>query len=152
MQNSNPVASQFRADPKPKITSPRPKENANDPFSPSFKRLLQAQGGNLRKVNDAIANGGRATPPTPSSQPLHEGCVIEHQRFGIGTVIKVEGSGDENQSNSVIPERGNQAIAPQVCSIYHCQLTNSQHHIFHSHFILAIAANPFAYSRKPFWL
>ena len=98
MQNSNPVASQFRADPKPKITSPRPKENANDPFSPSFKRLLQAQGGNLRKVNDAIANGGRATPPTPSSQPLHEGCVIEHQRFGIGTVIKVEGSGDETKA------------------------------------------------------
>lgn len=98
MQNSNPVASQFRADPKPKITASRPKETANDPLSPSFKRLLAAQGGNLRKVNDAIINGGRASSPTPSSQALHEGNVIEHQRFGIGTVIKIEGSGDETKA------------------------------------------------------
>ncbi|MBQ6063804.1 MAG: UvrD-helicase domain-containing protein [Prevotella sp.] len=98
MQNSNPVASQFRAAPKPKVTAPRPKEAAIDPFSPSFKRLLQAQGGNIRKVNDAVTNGGRASSPTPSSQPLHEGNVIEHQRFGIGTVIKVEGSGDETKA------------------------------------------------------
>ena len=32
---------------------------------------------------------------TPSSsQGLHEGNVIEHERFGIGNVLSVEGSGD----------------------------------------------------------
>ena len=98
MQNSNPVASQFRADPKPKITTPRRSEVAIDPLSPSFKQRLAVQGGNLKKVNDAIANGGRTIAPTPSSQPLHEGSVIEHQRFGVGTVTKLEGSGDETKA------------------------------------------------------
>ena len=98
MQNSNPVASQFRADPKPKITTPRRSEVAIDPLSPSFKQRLAVQGGNLKKVNDAIANGGRTIAPTPSSQPLHEGSIIEHQRFGVGTVTKLEGSGDETKA------------------------------------------------------
>jgi DNA helicase-2/ATP-dependent DNA helicase PcrA len=31
---------------------------------------------------------------------LHEGSVIEHQRFGVGTVIKIEGTG-ENQKATV---------------------------------------------------
>ena len=98
MQNSNPVASQFRADPKPKITTPRRSEVAIDPLSPSFKQRLAVQGGNLKKVNDAIAHGGRTIAPTPSSQPLHEGSIIEHQRFGVGTVTKLEGSGDETKA------------------------------------------------------
>jgi DNA helicase-2/ATP-dependent DNA helicase PcrA len=51
-----------------------------------------------------MTNGGRApgdstpvAPATPSDGAkgaLHEGCVIEHQRFGIGTVVKIEGAGE----------------------------------------------------------
>ena len=33
-----------------------------------------------------------------SSSALHEGSVIEHQRFGIGTVVKLEGSGDNEKA------------------------------------------------------
>ena len=102
MQNSRPVASQFMADEKPKITSPRQPEHAVDPLSESFKRQISSAGGNLRRVSDALRNGGRANPvpqgggqPSSSSAaPLHEGNVIEHQRFGVGTVVKVEGTGE----------------------------------------------------------
>lgn len=103
MQNSRPVASQFRADAKPKITAPRRAETAVDPFSASFKRRLQQAGGNLRKVSEAVSHGGRTlSDATPAAQAdaLQEGSVIEHQRFGVGTVLKIEGSG-ENQKITV---------------------------------------------------
>ena len=29
---------------------------------------------------------------------LHEGCVIEHQRFGRGTIVKVEGTGENTKA------------------------------------------------------
>ncbi len=104
MQNSNPVASQFKADLKPKVTSPRQQETAIDPFSESFKRRIQASGGNMRRVQDAMTNGGRTlSQPSSSSdsnaqEELQEGMVIEHQRFGIGTVIKVEGTGENTKA------------------------------------------------------
>lgn len=107
-QNSRPVASQFMADPKPKITSPRQPEQAVDPFSDSFKKQLERSGGNLRRLNEAMTNGGRTLLPASSSSSkgdlsagnssLMEGCVIEHQRFGIGTVLKVEGKGENTKA------------------------------------------------------
>lgn len=95
MQNSHPVASQFRADVKPEITAPRQAERETDPLSEEFKRRIFAGGGNLRKITEAMANDGRK-PPVASSDDslLSEGNTIEHQRFGIGTVLKVEGSGE----------------------------------------------------------
>ena len=109
MQNSRPVAGQFMADPKPKITSPHKPEQAVNPFSPSFEKMLR-QGGNWRKVEKAVTNGGRTTasasirmgtsPQASALQSgaracdLHEGTVVEHQRFGRGVVAKVEGTGE----------------------------------------------------------
>lgn len=98
MQNSRPVGSQFMADPKPKMTSPRKPEVAVDPFSESFKRQLQRSGGNMRRVADAVANGGRALSSPVSSPALKEGDVIEHQRFGLGKVIKIEGVGENTKA------------------------------------------------------
>ena len=100
MQNSRPVASQFRADAKPKITAPRRAETAVDPFSESFKHRLQQAGGNLKKVSEAISHGGRTLPdaaPTAHAGSLQEGSVIEHQRFGVGTVLKIEGTGENRK-------------------------------------------------------
>ena len=104
MQNSRPVAGQFMADPKPKITSPKKPEVAVNPFSASFEQKLK-QGGNWSRVSRAMSNGGRRTaesnhkPQTSnlkpqSSQTLQEGAIIEHSRFGRGTVVKVEGTGE----------------------------------------------------------
>ncbi len=99
-QNSNPVASQFRADPKPREAVHR-EEPPRDPFSPSFKRSLAASGGNLRRIS-SVVNHTPASASRPSAAPsgLQEGQTIEHERFGIGTVVKLEGTG-ENQKATV---------------------------------------------------
>ena len=41
------------------------------------------------------------TTPGPSysgGEGLREGATIEHQRFGIGTVIKIEGTGENTKA------------------------------------------------------
>lgn len=107
MQNSRPVATQFRADMMPKVTSPAKPEPAVDPFSDGFKRRIAAGGGNLRKVSEAMANGGRAVPAAcsdisaegaASGSVLVEGNTIEHQRFGVGKVLRVEGTGENTKA------------------------------------------------------
>ena len=92
MQNSRPVAGQFMADPQPKVTKPRKAEGAVNPFSSSFERKLQ-QEGRWAKVSKAITNGGRALTGQ-NDVALREGNIIEHQRFGRGTVVKIEGAGE----------------------------------------------------------
>ena len=85
MQNPRPVATQFKADPKPRAVAPRRPEKPVDPFGPNFKRLHQA-----------VAPRPLATDPSASD--LHEGCRIEHQRFGIGEVIRIEGTGENTKA------------------------------------------------------
>lgn len=97
MQNPRPVATQFKADPKPRIVAPRQEEPPVDPFSESFKRTLQAaSGGRFKPVARATALASNAG----DDSGLREGAVIEHQRFGVGRVLKIEGSG-ENQKATV---------------------------------------------------
>lgn len=94
-QNSRPVASQFRADPKPKITRPMHPEPAIDPFSDRFKQRLAASGGNLRKVSQVMQ---KAASSSSSQTQLVVGQTIEHERFGIGNVIAVEGTGENTKA------------------------------------------------------
>ena len=111
MQNPRPVATQFKADPKPRVVAPRQPEKPVDPFGDGFKKLYQQQtgkplsttsrpsaptNGNFRPVNRAVPPRPMASDPSPSS--LHEGCTIEHQRFGIGTVVKIEGTGENTKA------------------------------------------------------
>lgn len=71
-QNSRPVATQFKADPKPKVTGPR-----------------------LVRVEDALRNSKQAPPEVVQKiGRLQVGMSIEHQRFGIGKVMKLEGTGE----------------------------------------------------------
>ena len=103
-QNANPVASQFRADPKPKITERKRPEAAVDPLSERAKRRLITEGGNFKRLSSAITNGGRilSSDSSPASSPsssvsvagLSVGVTIEHQRFGIGEVLSLEGTGE----------------------------------------------------------
>ena len=85
MQNPRPVATQFKADPKPRAVAPRRPEKPVDPFGPNFKRLHQAV-------------APRPLTTAPSVSDLHEGCRIEHQRFGIGEVIRIEGTGENTKA------------------------------------------------------
>ena len=85
MQNPRPVATQFRADPKPRAVAPRKPERPVDPFGPNFKRLHQAVSPRPMASDLGISN-------------LYEGCTIEHQRFGVGTVINIEGTGENTKA------------------------------------------------------
>jgi DNA helicase-2/ATP-dependent DNA helicase PcrA len=85
MQNPRPVATQFKADPKPRAVAPRQQEKPVDPFGPNFKR-----------VYNAVAP--RPMASAPSASDLHEGVKIEHQRFGVGTVVRIEGTGENTKA------------------------------------------------------
>ena len=74
VQNPRPVATQFIADPKPRLM-------------PIRKETPLPQ--------SAIGNIG-----------LKEGNVIEHQRFGIGTVVKVEGAGENTKATVAFKNAG----------------------------------------------
>lgn len=99
-QNSNPVASQFRAEPKPKVTRPHQPEQAVDPLSPRFRQQILQEGGNWKRLNDALTNGGRSLPGhlnRSASAAMGDLCVgakVEHPRFGRGTVVDLTGEGE----------------------------------------------------------
>ena len=97
MQNPRPVATQFKADPKPRAVAPRQPEKPVDPFSDSFKRQLNvASGGRFKPVSRAVPS--RPMASDSSTGDLREGSTIEHQRFGIGTVVKIEGTGENTKA------------------------------------------------------
>ena len=97
VQNPRPVATQFKADPKPRAVAPRQPEKPVDPFGPNFKRLYQA-----------VAPRSMATDPNPCE--LREGLRIEHQRFGIGTVTRVEGSGENTKATVEFKNAGTKQL------------------------------------------
>lgn len=82
-QNSRPVASQFKADPKPREAVHREDRPAAMPVPSGFRRMKAVAHGASAVKNDA---GG--------ALGVKENCVIEHERFGIGTVIRLEGMGE----------------------------------------------------------
>lgn len=86
-QNSRPVATQFKADPKPREALHRDVPPVSDTFSPRFKRLQSAAAGlSASRKQQAVSN------------EIKENSVIEHERFGIGTVIRLEGSGENTKA------------------------------------------------------
>ncbi len=110
-QNSRPVASQFRADVDYKVTRPQRPESTADPLSPAFRRQLDVARQNKFTPKGAQAAGFRQAAQQPPSHfkrvntsappagaapvgVLQAGMTIEHQRFGMGTVVSVEGAGD----------------------------------------------------------
>ena len=110
MQNPRPVATQFKADPKPRVAAPRKAEPSVDPFSPAFRqRLNQASGRGYRAINPSAASVA-GLEPTAAPTVLHEGNVIEHQRFGIGTVIKVEGAGENEKATVAFRNAGTKQL------------------------------------------
>ena len=92
VSNSKPVASQFMADAKARIVPIRQADEPVDPFSDDFKRLMEKHGGRLRRVTSTESN--TANTNVDKASGLSVGCLIEHQRFGIGTVVKLEGRGE----------------------------------------------------------
>ncbi len=111
MQNSRPIASQFMADSKPKLTSPHKAEAAANPFSQEFEQKLR-QTGRWSRVSRAMSNGGRTATSNASSEAtaLNVGNVIEHQRFGKGTVVNIEGVGENRKATVEFDQTGTKQL------------------------------------------
>lgn len=85
-QNAKPVASQFMADPKPGFKSVR-----------AVNAVHRIMGDTASSSSVALA-GSSAFNASSAAGSLSEGCRIEHQRFGIGTVLKIEGTGENTKA------------------------------------------------------
>ena len=98
------VVSQFIPDPKPTFSSQGYKsEPKSAPRSDSYRSepksssLNEGNFKSVRAVNAARRIMGKDTPVSRTNSSfggLQEGVKIEHQRFGVGTVVKLEGSGE----------------------------------------------------------
>jgi len=102
MQNPRPVATQFRADPKPRIVAPRKEEPPVNPFSTSFERKLTAAGVRTPHID-------KPTPPTIGS-PLSVGNKVEHQRFGRGIVLGIDGVGENMKATVKFDNTGTKQL------------------------------------------
>lgn len=116
-QNSKPVASQFVADPKPSLFDDEPETSRTSGRSSVSGRSSLSEGNfkSVRALNAAkrymeahsshpasrgtgssaaSVSSSTASSAGSSSCGLQEGMKIEHQRFGRGTVLKIEGTGE----------------------------------------------------------
>ena len=98
-QNSKPVASQFVADPKPSLSEGNFKSvralNAAKRYmeTHSSHPASRSTGSSAASVSSSTASSAGS-----SSCGLQEGMNIEHQRFGRGTVLKIEGTGENTKA------------------------------------------------------
>ena len=109
--DSKSVSSQFKADPKPSYTSPKPKPSASAASSSSLlKPALAASFSSSLKPASAASSSSSPKPASLSSSSLREGCKIEHQRFGIGEVLKLEGSGENAKATVAFTHAGTKQL------------------------------------------
>ena len=97
-QNSKPVASQFMADPKPGFKSVR-----------AMNAEHRIMGDTASSSSVALA-GSSASKASSAAGSLSEGCRIEHQRFGIGTVLKIEGTGENTKATVEFQNAGTKQL------------------------------------------
>lgn len=97
-QNAKPVASQFMADPKPGFKSVRAVNAAH--------RIM----GDTASSSSVASAGSSASNASSAAGSLSEGCRIEHQRFGIGTVLKIEGTGENTKATVEFQNAGTKQL------------------------------------------
>ena len=97
-QNSNPVASQFMADPKPGFKSVRAVN--------AVHRIM----GDTASSSSVASAGSSTSKASSAAGSLSEGCRIEHQRFGIGTVLKIEGTGENTKATVEFQNAGTKQL------------------------------------------
>lgn len=114
-QNSKPVASQFVADPKPSLFDDEPETSRTSGRSSlsegnfksvralnAAKRYMETHSSHpaSRGTGSSAASVSSSTASSAGSSScgLQEGMKIEHQRFGRGTVLKIEGTGENTKA------------------------------------------------------
>ena len=116
-QNTKPVASQFIADPKPSYTSSsrigvsRGVTSRSEESRPTLTRRPEGFK-SVRAVNavQRIIGDTASSSSVASTGSLSEGCRIEHQRFGIGTVLKIEGTGENTKATVEFQNAGTKQL------------------------------------------
>mgnify|MGYP000168390688 CR=1 FL=1 len=104
-QNAKPVASQFMADPKPGFKSVRAVN--------AVHRIMgdTASSSSVASSSSSVASAGSsASQASSAAGSLSEGCRIEHQRFGIGTVLKIEGTGENTKATVEFQNAGTKQL------------------------------------------
>ncbi len=104
-QNAKPVASQFMADPKPGFKSVRAVN--------AVHRIMgdTASSSSVASSSSSVASAGSsAFNASSAAGSLSEGCRIEHQRFGIGTVLKIEGTGENTKATVEFQNAGTKQL------------------------------------------
>ena len=97
-QNSTPVASQFMADPKPGFKSVRAVN--------AVHRIM----GDTASSSSVASAGSSTSKASSAAGSLSEGCRIEHQRFGIGRVLKIEGTGENTKATVEFQNAGTKQL------------------------------------------
>lgn len=97
-QNAKPVASQFMADPKPSFKSVR--------VVNAVHRIM----GDTASSSSVASAASSASNVSSVAGSLSEGCRIEHQRFGIGTVLKIEGTGENTKATVEFQNAGTKQL------------------------------------------
>ena len=97
-QNAKPVASQFMADPKPGFKSVRAVN--------AVHRIM----GDTASSSSVSSAGSLASKASSAAGSLSEGCRIEHQRFGIGKVLKIEGTGENTKATVEFQNAGTKQL------------------------------------------
>ena len=97
-QNSKPVASQFMADPKPGFKSVRAVN--------AVHRIM----GDTASSSSVASASSSASNASSAAGSLCEGCRIEHQRFGIGKVLKIEGTGENTKATVEFQNAGTKQL------------------------------------------
>ena len=97
-QNAKPVASQFIADPKPGFKSVRAVN--------AVHRIM----GDTASSSSVASAGSSTSKASSAAGSLSEGCRIEHQRFGIGTVLKIEGTGENTKATVEFQNAGTKQL------------------------------------------
>ncbi len=97
-QNSKPVASQFMADPKPGFKSVRAVN--------AVHRIM----GDTASSSSVVLASSSASKASSAAGSLSEGCRIEHQRFGIGKVLKIEGTGENTKATVEFQNAGTKQL------------------------------------------
>ena len=87
---------QTSANVKPSPFGNRQMSGNNRPTSNSNRPMPTISYGSFRKINSSAPKP--STSSKPSNPTLAIGTVIEHMRFGIGTVASVEGSGENEKA------------------------------------------------------
>ena len=108
IQNSHPVASQFKAEPKRREAAHWDEPPVSDTFSPRLKRMIASRRANA---------GGSETP----MDGLKENCIIEHERFGIGKVTRLEGSGENMKATVQFENAGVKQLLVKFARFKVCQ-------------------------------